>query len=1282
MKVELPVEIKVRREFHVARVARTRYDLESSLFSLHGQMLLADPDAAQRLAQRINEVRDAGRFPENAVKPGDIYAAGLLDELLHLLVISYLEDVNPNAMNDALSFLGEQFGDDLDTTLLRFVSTFPATPVYTGELSEAAYLEGETAGTPHRSVVLEELLMLYLSNTNPALEPLLDLFDDHDLEQTTPYPQLIEGLERFFGTQPSLVEGMSLFDMLRAPALVSPTSLEGQLDYIRQTWKPLLGEAYETLFTRVLQSLDVMKEERSRGGFGGGGPGPARVIDFSADFASVDGGLLGSVRPGKLKELPAYERFSVDSSWMPRVVMIAKSTYVWLDQLAKTYAREITRLDQIPDEELDELARRGFTSLWLIGLWERSEASRRVKHLRGNPDAVASAYALYDYQIAEALGGDAAYQNLRDRAWARGVRLASDMVPNHVGVDGRWVVEHPEWFLSLDAPPYPGYTFNGPDLSSDERVGIFLEDHYYDSSDAAVVFKRLDRWTGEARYIYHGNDGTTMPWNDTAQLNYLSAEVREAVIQVILHVARKFSVIRFDAAMTLAKIHVQRLWFPEPGEGGAIPSRAQHGSTSDAEFERHFPQEFWREVVDRVAEEVPDTLLLAEAFWMMEPYFVRTLGMHRVYNSAFMHMFKDEENAKYRLTIKNTLEFDPDILKRFVNFMNNPDEETAVAQFGDGDKYFGVCTVMSTLPGLPMFGHGQVEGFHEKYGMEYARAKWDERPNSGLIDRHYHDIFPLLHRRAEFAEVENFLLYDFYTGSGVNENVFAYSNRYGDAASLVLYNNAYDSAEGWLGRSAAYKDKGSGNLVQRDLHEGLGLRGGAGHFTVLRDGRAGLDYLKRSDDLKEGMHVSLAGYGCTVYLDIRERYDETGQLEEIYTLLGGRGVPSLDDTLKDLHYQGVYDATEALINSSPLLNDEKTLLTAYKTWREALEPYGLELSKGQKQKATRRFKALSRALTAYPDVDETEDNNLEPGTPEPRTSEPGTSKPSNPVDSERSAEDGSRANVSESAPPSAEPTVTESVSAPSTPGTSTPGTSTPGTSTPGTSAETAAERTAEDVTAEQTEKVTLSGLASQRLYNPRLEGAETRGAREASGLAIRPYLDLARSLKPSLLLWAAVESLATKERSAGACADALRLLPFWQREYGAQRAELLGLLWHEEGLRGAASVTGFADLLAEHFHSFLNVNTYEGKRWFDQDAFRHLASGWTALQALTGTELDVLQAMSDLATAEARSGYNLDTLLKVAGTPADTLPAIPEIPETTAPTSAEQVESASAAHDD
>ena len=192
-----------------------------------------------------------------------------------------------------------------------------------------------------------------------------------------------------------------------------------------------------------------------------------------------------------------------------------------------------------------------------------------------------------------------------------------------------------------------------------------------------------------------------------------------------MHVARKTPIIRFDAAMTLAKKHYQRLWFPQPGTGGAIPSRSDYSMTREA-LDEAMPVEFWREVVDRINSEMPNTLLLAEAFWLMEGYFVRTLGMHRVYNSAFMHMLMKEENNKYRELIKNTLEFNPEILKRYVNFMSNPDEETAVNQFGKGDKYFGVAMLMVTLPGLPMFAHGQIEGFSEKYGMEYKRAYYDE----------------------------------------------------------------------------------------------------------------------------------------------------------------------------------------------------------------------------------------------------------------------------------------------------------------------------------------------------------------------------------------------------------------------------------------------------------------------------------------------------------------------------------------------------------------------------
>ncbi len=896
-------------EFHISRQARDRYQFDQSLFALSGNVILANFHAARVFAQKVNDRRDLIRFPERAVKAGQINAMGLIDEILHYIVGLYRQQENPQAVEQALAWLVDRHDSGaVDTALGRFVDEFPPLAVYRREVGPQAYLDGATAGVPHRHIVLEEMLMLWLANANPAFSPFRELFfDDATLEKETIYPSMAAGVRDFFEGQPPFgPDNQNLVDMLHSPAIAAPHSLSGQLEYIREKWGPLIGP----YLYRLLGSLDLIREEEKMRLLG---PGPVRPYDFAE------------------LELES-ERYSQDRDWMPRVVLVAKSTYVWLDQLSKRYRRAITRLDEIPDEELDTLAHWGFSGLWLIGLWERSKASQRIKQLCGNPEAVASAYSLFDYQVAADLGGEAAFENLKARAWQRGIRLAGDMVPNHVGIDSRWVIEHPDWFIALDYSPFPSYTFHGPNLSWDERVGIHLEDGYYTRTDAAVVFKRVDHWTGSEKYIYHGNDGTNMPWNDTAQLNFLHPEAREAVIQTILHVARQFPIIRFDAAMTLTKRHYQRLWFPQPGTGGDIPTRADHG-LNKADFNAAMPQEFWREVVDRVAQEAPDTLLLAEAFWLMEGYFVRTLGMHRVYNSAFMNMLKSEENANYRTTIKNVLEFDPQILKRFVNFMNNPDEETAVAQFGKDDKYFGVCIMMITMPGLPMFGHGQIEGFTERYGMEYRRAYWDEQPDAHLIRRHEREVFPLLHRRHLFAGVENFLLYDFFAPEGhVNEDVFAYSNRAGPSATLgtgderalVVYHNKYATARGWIRTSAAYSaktgDDGDRVLVQKNLGQGLGLTNREDHFCIFRDHVSGLEFIRCSKELHDrGLYVELGAFKYHVLLDFREVQDNVWHhYAHLAAYLNGRGVPSIEEALKETFLRPIHHAFKELVNAATL----------------------------------------------------------------------------------------------------------------------------------------------------------------------------------------------------------------------------------------------------------------------------------------------------------------------------------------------------------------------------
>ena len=905
-------------EFHISRDARERYQFAESLFSYTGNVVFANIGACREFAQRMNQVRDVEKHPDLAVHAGALYAMGLIDEASHVLIARYREQFDPEVMISALGWFTELVGAKaLDKLLLTFVEQFPGTSVMRGQETPRQWLARSTDGIPHRAAALEELTLLWTANRNEAFQPFEELFADKTLAEKTAYRQVTAKLPEYFATRPLIPlpgsKPVNLLELLRAPAVGSPRSLREQLALIRSLWKPLLGESLE----RFLQlASEILHEEEL-----------AIWMQFNPpDVAAARRRESGRQQwPSVVShaEVPIfgdpayeYEKFSADTAWMPSTVLIAKSTYVWLAQLSKQYGRRIARLDEIPDEELATLARRGLNSLWLIGVWERSRASKTIKQLCGNQDAVASAYSLFDYSIAEDLGGEAAYTNLRDRAYRHGVRLASDMVPNHMGIDSPWVIEHPEWFISRQDTPYPAYSFNGPDLSHDGRVEIKIEDHYFEQSDAAVVFRRRDRASGETRYIYHGNDGTSFPWNDTAQLDYLNAAVREQVIQTILHVARLFPVIRFDAAMTLAKRHFHRLWFPGPGSSGAIPSRAEY-SMSQAEFDRCMPHEFWREVVDRVAAEVPGTLLLAEAFWLMEGYFVRTLGMHRVYNSAFMIMLRDEDNAKYRSVIKNTLEFDPDIMKRYVNFMSNPDERTAVDQFGTGDKCFGVAALMATLPGLPMFGHGQIEGFTEKYGMEYRWPRYDETADHWLVQRHEREIAPLLHRRWLFAESSNFLLYDFFEAAGsVNENVFAYSNRNGSERALVVYNNRYGTANGTIDFSAAYADKGAGQLRQQRLREGLGLTGDPSFVLAFRDSLTGLEYLRRASDVSNrGLTLDLHAYQCHVFLDWRELRSTAAQpWDRLCDQLNGGGVPNLDDALVNLELRPVHDALRLLLD--------------------------------------------------------------------------------------------------------------------------------------------------------------------------------------------------------------------------------------------------------------------------------------------------------------------------------------------------------------------------------
>ena len=888
----------------ISRDARNKYELNDFKFTERGNIEFeGDTHLVRLFVQKLNQKRDLINYPELAVRTGEFNGMALMYDIKKYLLELYRQETKNDFLSlELFDYLKDKVGDlKLEKAIHSLIEEFPPEKVYREETNIEEFLYEEVEGVGNKIHFVDEFINLWFGNSNPSYSPFIDLFDDESLEKRTAYREIIDEITNFFENKTKFgPNNQNLIEMLNEPAIKYPHSIREQLEYIHENWGELIGKY---LF-KILIAIDIIREEELLRGLG---PGKSEAYDYDAF---------------------ELENYTLDKEWMPKVVMIAKNVYVWMNQLSLTYEKDISHLNEIPDEELDQLKEWGFTGLWLIGLWERSQASKTIKRWSGNPEAEASAYSTYDYNIAYDLGGYEAYKNLKERAMARGIRLACDMVPNHTGIVSKWVREHPDWYVSLPYSPFPSYTFSGENLSGDPNIGIYLEDKYFSRTDAAVTFKHVDFRSGEEKYIYHGNDGTSFPWNDTAQLNFLNPEVREAVIKTILHVSKMFPIIRFDAAMTLTRKHYQRLWFPELGTGGAIPSRAEQGISKD-EFYKLMPQEFWREVVDKINEENPDTLLLAEAFWLLEGFFVRTLGMHRVYNSAFMNMLRDEDNAMYRLVLKNTLQFDPEILKRFVNFMNNPDEETAIKQFGDSGKYIGVCLMMITMPGLPMFGHGQIEGFREKYGMEYRRAYWDEKVNLALLQHHEKVIFPIMKKRYLFANADNFLLYDFWSGNTVNEDVFAYSNRVNTERALIIYLNKYAETKGFIKNSASFAVKQENDKIQtqKTIIEGLNLPKEG--YCIFKDYMTGLEYIRRNQDLHDqGLYLELHAFQCFLFMDFQIVNDnEFFHYAQLYDLLGGRGVHNINETLHEIIYQPLLESFKKIVN----INSFKNLLETQKT---------------------------------------------------------------------------------------------------------------------------------------------------------------------------------------------------------------------------------------------------------------------------------------------------------------------------------------------------------------
>ena len=211
-----------------------------------------------------------------------------MDELQHYALKQYREQKNPRVMQEAFDYLTAQIGpEEVEKTLRRFVQEFPPVAVYRGEITAEEYLRGETGGTPHHQIELEEMLMLWLANQNPAFEPYRELFDDTPLRQETAYPLVMTGMREFFAAQPTFgLDNQNLIDFLRLPALSSPDSLLAQLEFMRGRWGITLGQ----YLYRVLGGLDFIREEE-KAIFTG--PGPTLIPVFGEEGQRASMALFG-----------------------------------------------------------------------------------------------------------------------------------------------------------------------------------------------------------------------------------------------------------------------------------------------------------------------------------------------------------------------------------------------------------------------------------------------------------------------------------------------------------------------------------------------------------------------------------------------------------------------------------------------------------------------------------------------------------------------------------------------------------------------------------------------------------------------------------------------------------------------------------------------------------------------------------------------------------------------------------------------------------------------------
>ena len=379
------------------------------------------------------------------------------------------------------------------------------------------------------------------------------------------------------------------------------------------------------------------------------------------------------------------------------------NTRCWMRELSARSGRSVS-LGTVPDAEFDRWQKLGFTHVWLMGAWPTGPRSRAAACADGSlrraitgalpdwqeEDFAGSPFAVADYTVARESGGELELKKFRKKLHARGLRLLLDFVPNHLGLDHRWVVERPELFVQV---PH-------------QAPGTFFAE-----SNAG------------GRWLAHGKDPNFVAWIDTVQLDYRRADTRAAMIELLQSVAARCDGVRCDMAMLLLNEVFAKTWEKFPCPAAAIE------------------REFWIDAIHVVKKSQPDFLFLGEVYWDLEAR-LQSLGFDYTYDKRLYDYLAYRNHTEVQ---RHLLSVTTAFVAASAHFLENHDEPR-IASILSLPEQRSAALLTVGLPGLRLLHDGQLTGARVKTPVQISRYPV-EAPQSE-IEALYQQLFAALESGA------------------------------------------------------------------------------------------------------------------------------------------------------------------------------------------------------------------------------------------------------------------------------------------------------------------------------------------------------------------------------------------------------------------------------------------------------------------------------------------------------------------------------------------------------